>query len=64
MPQVTVGRPFGEIDLSDKLWFQPPALFHLIRAVSAHSVRRFSGRFGEGTLVKVWVKNILCLGNL
>jgi hypothetical protein len=29
MPQVAVRRPFGELDLSDQLRFEPHAVFHL-----------------------------------
>jgi hypothetical protein len=28
MSQVTIRRPFGELDLCDQLWFKPHAVFH------------------------------------
>jgi hypothetical protein len=28
MPQVTIRRPFGELDLRDQLWSEPRTVFH------------------------------------
>ena len=49
MSQVTVRRPFGELDLCDQLGFEPHAVFHLF-LVKAHWVRFFSGIFANGQL--------------
>jgi len=29
MSQVTIRRPFGELDLCNQLWFEPHTVFHL-----------------------------------
>jgi hypothetical protein len=46
MPQVTVRRPFGELDLCDQLRFEPHTVFHFL--VKAHWVRFFTGRLANG----------------
>jgi hypothetical protein len=47
MPQVPVWGPFRELELGDKLRFEPAHSF-ICSAVSAHWVRRFSGRLTNG----------------
>ena len=43
MPQMTIRRPFGELDLGDQLGFEPDTVFHFFPH-KAHWVRFFSER--------------------
>jgi len=47
MSQVTIRRPFGELDLGDQLRFELQQFF-ISSSVKAHWVRFFSGRLPNG----------------
>ena len=50
MPQVTIRRPFGELDLCGQLRLEPQQFF-ISSLVKAHWVRFRSGRFANGQTV-------------
>jgi hypothetical protein len=71
MSQVTIRRPFGELDLCDQLWFKPHAVFHFflcqrplrpfaleLRASGAVGLR-WQAVFGSQI---VWNKSTRCAG--